>query len=143
MNSELSYIELSRINTFRDRFLYLQQNAVVAESTFGFERYLNQEFYKSKEWQRVRDQVIVRDSGCDLGCLDYPIKGPIYIHHINPITPEDIVNHSDKLTDLNNLICVSRDTHNAIHYGNAEITNKYEFTERTSNDVCPWKNKGG
>ena len=139
MTSWLSYDELVAIDSFRDRFLYLQQNAVVAESTFGFERYLNQQFYKSAEWKHVRDQVIVRDGGCDLGCPDHPIQGPIYIHHINPITPEDITTNSEKLLDLNNLICVSRDTHNAIHYGMDDIVDKYEFTERTPNDTCPWK----
>lgn len=135
----LSYDELQNMKSFEERFKYLQKNAKVGEETFGFERYLNQQFYKSKEWQHIRDYIIVRDNGCDLGCIDYPIQGPIYIHHINPITQQDILEHSECLLDPNNLICVSLDTHNAIHYGTDEILDKYKVITRTPNDTCPWK----
>lgn len=135
----LTYNEMSQYSEFIDRFRYLKQNGKIGESTFGYERYLNQEFYKSKEWQHIRNYVIVRDGGCDLGVSDCPIKGPIYIHHINPISQEDIINHSGALVDPDNLVCVSMDTHNAIHYGNEEILSKYETIERKPNDTCPWK----
>lgn len=135
----LSYNEMAQFLTFEERYRYLKQNAKVAEDTFGFERYLNQQFYKSREWQQLRNHIIVRDNGCDLGCPDHPIQGSIYIHHINPISKEDVIEHSDKLVDPNNLVCVSLETHNAIHYGDDQILEKYEFAERTPNDTCPWK----
>ena len=135
----LSYNEMAQFPTFEERYRYLKQNAKVAEDTFGFERYLNQQFYKSREWQQIRNYIIVRDNGCDLGCPDRPIQGNIYIHHINPISKEDVIEHSDKLVDPNNLVCVSLETHNAIHYGDDQILEKYEFVERTPNDTCPWK----
>lgn len=138
-NLILNYEELMKYDSFKDRYLYLKQNGKVGQETFGFERYLNQKFYRSKEWEYIRDLVIVRDGGCDLGCPDHPIKGPIYIHHMNPITSTDIVNYTEFLTNPDYLVCVSHDTHNAIHYGDEEILNKYEMIERTSGDTCPWK----
>lgn len=135
----VAYSDLITLPTFEERFLYLQKNAQVGNETFGDERYLNQIFYKSPEWRRIRDYVIARDSGCDLAYPDYPIVGPIYIHHLNPITPQDILDRSENLLDPENLICVSFDTHNAIHYGSDEILNKYTINERTENDTCPWK----
>lgn len=136
---KLTYSEMSQFQNFKDRYNYLRQNGKVGEQTFGYERYLNQEFYRSKEWKDIRNYIIVRDGGCDLGISDYPIQGNIYIHHINPLTEYDIINNSQMLIDPENLICVSFDTHNAIHYGNEDILNKYEVTQRYANDTCPWK----
>lgn len=133
-----SYSELIRIPSFEERFQYLRINGIVGEETFGCDRYLNQIFYKSEEWKRIRRRVIIRDNGCDLAWDEYEIKGIIVIHHINPITKEDILNRSSKLFDLENLICTSVNTHKAIHYGNEEMLPK-KIVERTMNDTCPWK----
>lgn len=133
-----SYSELIRIPSFEERFQYLRINGIVGEETFGCDRYLNQIFYKSEEWKRIRRRVIIRDNGCDLAWDEYEIKGIIVIHHINPITKEDILNRSSKLFDLENLICASVNTHKAIHYGNEEMLPK-KIVERTMNDTCPWK----
>ena len=133
-----SYSELIRIPSFKERFQYLRINGIVGEETFGCDRYLNQIFYKSEEWKRIRRRVIIRDNGCDLAWDEYEIKGIIIIHHINPITKEDILNRSSKLFDLENLICTSVNTHKAIHYGNEEMLPK-KIVERTMNDTCPWK----
>lgn len=133
-----SYSELIRIPSFEERFQYLRINGIVGEETFGCDRYLNQIFYKSEEWKRIRRRVIIRDNGCDLAWEEYEIKGIIIIHHINPITKEDILDRSSKLFDLENLICTSVNTHKAIHYGNEEMLPK-KIVERTMNDTCPWK----
>ena len=133
-----SYSELIRIPSFEERFQYLRINGIVGEETFGCNRYLNQIFYKSEEWKRIRRRVIIRDNGCDLAWEEYEIKGIIIIHHINPITKEDILDRSSKLFDLENLICTSINTHKAIHYGNEEMLPK-KIVERTMNDTCPWK----
>lgn len=134
-----SYSELSQLSTYEDRYNYLKLDGQVGVDTFGFDRCFNQQLYKSKEWRDVRNKVILRDNGCDLGVVDNPIGSKIIIHHINPITMEDIEKSSDKLFDLDNLICVSMDTHNAIHYGIGEKTNQNEFVERRPNDTCPWR----
>ena len=136
-----SYNELSKIESFEGRLRYLQLSDRIGNETFGFDRYLNQVFYKSKEWKRLRDQVIVRDNGCDLGITDMPIKGAIYIHHINPIMVHDVIERSKKLFDLDNLVCCSFETHEAIHYSRAieEIIASKSITERTPNDTIPWK----
>ena len=133
-----SYSELIRIPSFEERFQYLRINGIVGEETFGCDRYLNQIFYKSEEWKRIRRRVIIRDNGCNLAWDEYEIKGIIIIHHINPITKEDILDRSSKLFDLENLICTSVNTHKAIHYGNEEMLPK-KIVERTMNDTCPWK----
>lgn len=133
-----SYSELIRIPSFEERFQYLRINGIVGEETFGCDRYHNQIFYKSEEWKRIRRRVIIRDNGCDLAWDEYEIKGIIIIHHINPITKEDILDRSSKLFDLENLICTSVNTHKAIHYGNEEMLPK-KIVERTMNDTCPWK----
>ena len=133
------YSELKQLHTFEERFNYLKLNGQVGKDTFGFDRYLNQQFYKSKEWKQVRDYVIVRDNACDLGIPDNEIKGKIYIHHINPITIDDVTNSTNNLLDPNNLICVSYETHNAIHYGDSSYLKRYQINERTMNDTCPWK----
>lgn len=133
-----SYKELIRLPTFEERFEYLRLSAIVGESTFGFERHLNQVFYRSPEWKHVRRDIIARDYGCDLGIEDRQIMDRIEIHHINPITPEDIENRSDLLLDMDNLICVSPNTHKAIHYGDERLITKSVPTIRRPNDTCPW-----
>lgn len=139
MNTKIrTYAEVSRLKTFEDRFEYLKISGEVGRDTFGFDRYLNQIFYKSKEWKSIRNQVILRDNGCDLGLDGYDIYGKILIHHMNPITKEDVLNRSDLLLNPNYLICVTHDTHNAIHYGNKETLVLLPI-ERYANDTCPWK----
>lgn len=132
------YEELMSIDSFDDRFRYLQMHQKVGEETFGFDRYLNQSFYKSREWQSIRSFVISRDNGYDMGCSDHPITGRIYVHHIIPLTKEDIELSTDRLLDPNNLISVSMDTHNAIHYGDEKILHKYDMADRSPNDTSPW-----
>jgi hypothetical protein len=114
-------------------------NGRVGEDTFGFDRYLNQQLYKSKEWKSVRDEVIIRDNGCDLGMEDYDIFGTIHVHHMNPLTSDDIINSTEYLLNPEYLICVSIDTHNAIHYGTKDYVNKNKLVTRKPNDHCPWK----
>lgn len=136
-----TYSELSKIKTFEDRFIYLKLDGSVGTDTFGHDRYMNQKFYKSKEWKRVRDHVIVRDNGCDLGILDREIHGKIYIHHMNPIEPKDIIHSTEYLLDPNYLICVSHETHNAIHYGDSSYSKKNVYEERKPNDTKLWSKK--
>lgn len=132
------YSEMIKLPTFEERFKYLQLNGTVGAATFGFDRYLNQNFYRSAEWKRVRNEVIVRDNGCDLGMEDRMIHGRIYIHHMNPITEKDILYHSDAILDPEYLICVTHNTHNAIHYGDENLIITGPIV-RTKNDTCPWK----
>ena len=139
----LSYRELQHISTLRERFEYLRLGGLVGESTFGSHRYLNQGFYTSSEWRKIRNEVIVRDQGCEMGLYPYEIVGRVYIHHINPITIDDLLNATDELMSLDNLVCVSYDMHQAIHYGDYEILGRYELEERRANDTCPWKKLGG
>lgn len=134
-----TYTELSQIKTYEERFEYLSLDGRVGEDTFGFDRYLNQQLYQSQEWKRVRDLVIMRDNGCDLGMEDYDIFGTIHVHHMNPISTSDILNQSEYLLNPEYLICVSLDTHNAIHYGNKEYLKRNQVVQRTPNDHCPWK----
>jgi hypothetical protein len=138
------YSELIKLPTFEERFRYLKLNGVVAHSTFGGNRYLNQEFYKSANWLEVRDYVIVRDNGFDLGVEfdDYRIPGTIIVHHMNPITIDDIINQTEFLLNPDYLISVSLRTHNGIHYGDEGIL-KPAFVERKPWDTCPWKQQGG
>lgn len=134
-----TYHELSRLKTFEERFQYLKLDGVVGVDVFGGSRYLNQKFYKSDEWKSVRRKIILRDNGCDLGVDGYEIHDKIIIHHINPLTVDDIRDASDYLLNPENLICVTQATHNAIHYGKeANIPN--QITDRQMNDTCPWKN---
>lgn len=135
-----TYNELMTLPTFEERYRYLKLDGGVGEDTFGFDRYMNQQFYRSREWKKVRDEVIVRDNGCDLGMPGHEITGPIYIHHMNPISEEDIIEASENLLNPKYLITVSFDTHNAIHYGNENNINKNVIVERKPNDTCPWKN---
>lgn len=138
MRTIRTYSELIRLPTFEERFRYLKLDGLVGKDTFGFDRYLNQEFYRSKEWKEVRDFVIVRDNGCDLGMDGYEIVGRIYIHHMNPITVNDIVHSSDFLLNPDYLICVSHNTHNAVHYGDEDLLVTAPV-ERRKNDTCPWR----
>jgi hypothetical protein len=139
MNTKIrTYAEMSRLQTFEERFEYLKISGAVGRDTFGFDRYLNQIFYKSKEWKSIRNQVILRDNGCDLGLDGYDIYGKILIHHMNPITKEDVLGRSDLLLNPDYLICVTHDTHNAIHYGNKETLASLPM-ERHANDTCPWR----
>lgn len=132
------YKELSRLPTFEERYRYLRLEGVVGDSTFGFDRYLNQVFYRSREWKRIRDTVIIRDNGCDLGVEGYEIQGKILIHHLNPITVEDVERHSDFLLNPEYLISTTHPTHNAIHYGDESLLIKAPV-QRSPNDTCPWK----
>ena len=133
-----SYRNVILLPTILDRFEYLRIKANVGDPTFGFDRFINQDFYQSREWRQVRMKVIARDEGCDLGMPDYPIGGKVIIHHINPITAEDIENASDLLFDLDNLICVSESTHNAIHFGDETLLPAEPIIRRPG-DTCPWR----
>ena len=133
-----TYSQLKQLQTFEERYDYLKLGGVVGEDTFGFDRYLNQNFYRSREWKRVRDEVIMRDNGCDLGIDGHEIRGKILIHHMNPITSEDIHRVSDYLLNPEYLICVTHRTHNAIHYGDESLIVTAPI-ERTQNDTCPWR----
>lgn len=133
-----TYTEMMSYSNFKDRYRYLKLAGRVGEDTFGFDRYLNQAFYKSVEWLTVRNEVILRDNGCDLAHPDYEIIGRIYIHHLNPIRKKDVLERSNFLFDLENLVCVSYDTHQAIHYGDENMLYSDPII-RTPNDTCPWR----
>lgn len=134
-----TYSELIKLPTFEERFQYLELKGIVGEETFGYDRWLNQRFYRSLEWKHIRDQVILRDNGCDLGIEDRQIFGRVLIHHMNPIKQKDITGFSDILINPEYLICVSHETHNAIHYGDESLIVPSEPLERTPFDQCPWK----
>lgn len=140
--SELkSYRELLKIDSFQERLEYLKLKGNVGEETFGSKRYINQRFYNSAEWKQIRNQVIIRDNGCDLGFPNCEISGAIYIHHINPLSPDNFLDYDDflsKYNSLDNLICCSANTHNAIHYG-MDVEQRYDPIERKPNDTIPWK----
>ena len=138
MKNIKTYSELITIPTFEERFEYLKLDGQVGVETFGFNRYLNQVFYKSDEWLSIRDYVITRDNGCDLGMEGYEIYGRILIHHINPITKDDIIQRSRILLDPENLITTVKRTHDAIHYGDSNLLIKAPI-ERRKNDTCPWR----
>lgn len=133
-----TYSELIQIPTFEDRYAYLRLGGRVGEETFGFERNLNQSFYRSYEWRKVRREVIARDSGCDLAMPGFQIYNNIIIHHIVPITIEDLEDGTDLILDPNNLVCVSEKTHNAIHFGDKSLLPQTPI-ERRPGDTCPWK----
>ena len=133
-----AYSELILLPTFEERFKYLQLNGRVGDDTFGFDRYINQNFYKSADWKRIRDQIIIRDNGCDLALEGYEIYGRILIHHMNPITAKDIGLNTEYLMNPEYLICVTHNTHNAIHYGDEKLLMKGPVV-RTKNDTCPWR----
>lgn len=134
-----TYSELRKIKTFEERFEYLQLKGKVGVETFGFDRWINQNFYKSPEWRTVRDKVIIRDGGCDLGIEDREILDSIIIHHMNPISIDDFRDQSDWLLNPDFLITTMLSTHNAIHYGNKDLL-ILDPIVRTKYDTCPWKN---
>lgn len=138
MRTIKTYSELIKLPTFEDRFDYLKLNGIVCDVTFGAKRYLNQVFYRSKEWKRIRRDIIIRDNGCDLGVEGFDIHSNIYIHHMVPITEEDIYQRTKYLTDSEYLICVSHRTHNAIHYGDISQVTSMPIA-RTPYDTCPWR----
>lgn len=134
-----SYSEMIALPTFKERLEYLKINdQYVGNTTFGGHRTLNQALYKSPLWKSIRNAVIIRDKGCDLADPDHPINGSVYIHHINPITVEELENRSPSVFDIDNLVAVSFETHNQIHYGTDARTN--ELIERSPNDTVPWRN---
>lgn len=133
-----TYSELITIPTYEDRFRYLQLQGAVGKDTFGYDRYLNQFLYNSQEWKRFRNEIVIRDNGCDLAFEGYDIRGRILIHHINPITVNDVTNRNPLVFDPENVICVTHNTHNAIHYGDESLLITAPI-ERTRNDTCPWK----
>jgi hypothetical protein len=132
-----SYRELSRLSTFEERYRYLRLQGKVGKDTFGFDRYLNQALYSSVEWKRFRREILIRDDGCDLGIPDRLIAGKVLIHHINPLTIEDVEKRSSVIFDPNNVICVSHLTHQAIHYGDENLLPKDPIVRRPG-DHCPW-----
>lgn len=134
-----TYSELITLPTFEERYEYLRLDGTVCEETFGFDRYLNQEFYqRSQEWKRIRDFVIIRDQGCDLGIEGREIQGKILVHHMNPITKDDLLKRSRFLLDPEYLICTLKSTHDAIHYGDENLLMKGPV-QRTLYDTCPWR----
>lgn len=138
MKKRLSYSELRRLETFDERFRYLMLNGVVGRATFGFDRWMNQQFYQSTDWKRARHHVIARDNGCDLGIEGFEIHDRVYIHHMNPIGVENLVHADDDLLDPDNLISVTHKTHNAIHYGDESILTRMASTPRRPGDTKLW-----
>lgn len=137
-----SYSELIKITDYFERFEYLKIGGKVGEETFGFDRWLNQIFYKSVEWRSFRRKIILRDLGCDMAMKGFDILDRIVVHHINPITKYDILNRTPKLFDYENTVCVADLTHKAIHYGDKKLLPQ-PIIVRTKNDTCPWKMQGG
>lgn len=133
-----TYSELIRFKTLKERYQYLRIGGRVGEETFGFDRWMNQVFYKDPRWRDIRDEVITRDNGCDLGLEGYDIHGKIFVHHMNPVTKDDILHNFDSLLNPEFLISTSKRTHDAIHYGNEDLLPQSPIV-RTRNDTCPWK----
>ena len=133
-----TYSELSQIKSFEERYEYLKLGGTIGSATFGYDRYLNQMLYTSGRWKKTRDKIIIRDNGCDLGIDEYSIKFIIIIHHMNILTIEDIENERDEIFDPEFLICTSRNTHNAIHFGDKNLLPQLPIT-RTINDMRPWR----
>ena len=134
-----TYSELILLPTFKERFDYLKLDGRVGEDTFGFDRWLNQQFYHSKLWLDAKREVIIRDNGCDLGLEGYEMSGRILVHHMNPIDKNDIIRKSDILLNPEYLISTCKRTHDAIHYGDFSLVNQNGFVERRPNDTCPWR----
>ena len=133
-----TYSELITIPTFIERYRYLKLGGSVGKETFGFDRYLNQTLYRSPEWKRFRRDMILRDNGMDLACDEYEIVGKVLVHHIDPLTIQDVIRRDSKIFDPENVVCVSMHTHNAIHYGDESLL-MIEPVVRTKNDTCPWR----
>lgn len=138
MTTIRTYSELRALESYEDRVDYLRTENLVGRPTFGYDRWINQQFYRSKLWRRIRREVILRDNGCDLGLSDRPIYDRILVHHMNPIDVDAIVHSEDNLLDPEQLICVSHDTHNLIHYGPAGAP-RIPSGERHPNDTIPWR----
>lgn len=138
MSTTKTYSELSKLRTFEERYRYLRLSGQVGKETFGFDRYLNQIFYTSDRWKEIRNNIIIRDDGCDLGVKGFDIHDRILIHHMNPITLYDIEHETDYLVNPEFLICTTLSTHNAIHYGDESLLRSIPI-ERTKYDTCPWK----
>lgn len=132
-----SYSELIRLASFEERFEYLSLRGIVGKETFGFDRYLNQMFYRSREWKSLRNKIIVRDNGCDMGLDGFEIHEAIYIHHLNPMTVADVESSDPRILDPDNLISVTHRTHNAIHYGEASLLPR-QFVQRVPGDTKLW-----
>ena len=132
------YTDLIQLPTFKERYEYLRLGGIVGQDTFGFDRYLNQKFYHSQEWKQIRRDVIIRDHGRDLAMEGYELNDNVFVHHMNPILPKDLVNVPDEIMNPEYLICVSKRTHDAIHFGDASLLPGLPI-ERTPNDMCPWK----
>ena len=139
MNKIKTYEELKALKTFEDRFKYLEIGGHIGIESFGFNRYLNQNFYKSYEWQKIREKVILRDNGMDLGVEGYPIENRIVIHHINPITIDDVLDRNPDIFNPDYLICCSHQTHNALHYGDEGYLGRFAIAERRPDDTTPWR----
>lgn len=133
-----SYKELNRLITFKKRFDYLKLKSRIGESTFGFDRWLNQAIYHSAEWRDIRERVIIRDNGCDLGVPNYEITDQIFVHHINPVTKDELIGGDPIVFDLDNLICTSRRTHRAIHFGDESLLPK-PLVDRRHGDTTLWR----
>lgn len=144
-----SYSEMMKFDTFEERFKYLQLHGRVSELTFGQNRYLNQMLYRDPMWKSFRDEIIIRDDACDLACPDRPIvrmasdirhrSDLLIVHHINPITVEDVINRSKKVFDPENVVCCKHKTHNGIHYGGDSVIRNSTYAERYENDTIPWR----
>lgn len=132
------YTDLIQLPTFEERYQYLRLGGLVGQDTFGFDRYLNQKFYHSHEWKQIRNKIIIRDEGRDLAMPGYELDHGIYIHHMNPIKADDLINVPEEILNPEYLICVSKRTHDAIHFGDSSLLPKLP-TKRTPNDTCPWK----
>lgn len=137
------YSELIRLHTFEERYRYLCLHGYLGKETFGVDRWLNQNFYHNDpRWKSIRSQIIVRDCGLDLGVEGREIFGPVYVHHMNPVTVDELLHDDSCILDPEFLICTSFATHNAIHFGSKNWLMTHEFAERSPNDTCPWKKKG-
>ncbi len=139
MMTKRTYSDLSKLKSFEERFDYLKLDGAVGEETFGFDRYLNQALYSSKEWKHIKNQVIIRDEGCDLGISGNKINRKAIIHHMNPITREQIENRDPEIFNPEYLITVSHSTHNAIHYGDKDLLARQAPVERKQGDTVPWR----
>lgn len=139
MRTTKCYSELQNLKTYDERFRYLQIGGHIGIESFGYDRYLNQAFYKSPDWKRIRDKVIIRDNGCDLSMEGYPIQGRVIIHHMNAITIDDVLDLNPNIFNPEYLICVSHQTHNALHYGDETYPDRFKVIERRPNDTIPWK----
>lgn len=134
-----TYSDLLKLPTFEDRYRYCRLDGIVCKDTFGSDRYLNQMFYTSPEWRNFRKKIIIRDGGFDLGCKDRLIVGRIFVHHLNPLTVDELSHGGEELFNPENFICVSYDTHQAIHYGAEHLLIASDTVKRTPNDTCPWR----